>query len=202
MRGKRYIVAIATDSSFFYYLGDTLMRNELYHHGIKGMRWGVRRYQNQDGTLTEVGRRRLFGGGKKDKGVQFDENGRLGSDNSNLRKAHSKIYESVAEDNRNLSSALNSGSNIAGIGSRMASRSEAKRLAKAASKIDVSSMSDAELRSRINRMNMERQYKQLKAEEVSKGQGRVSDMLNVAGDILAIGASAASIAVAVYTISK
>ena len=31
---------------------------ELYHHGIKGMRWGVRRYQNEDGTLTEAGKKR------------------------------------------------------------------------------------------------------------------------------------------------
>ncbi len=30
--------------------------SELYHHGIKGQRWGVRRYQNPDGTLTPEGR--------------------------------------------------------------------------------------------------------------------------------------------------
>ena len=33
--------------------------NELYHHGVKGMKWGVRRYQNEDGTLTEAGKKRI-----------------------------------------------------------------------------------------------------------------------------------------------
>ena len=33
--------------------------NELMHHGIHGMRWGVRRYQNKDGSLTAAGRKRI-----------------------------------------------------------------------------------------------------------------------------------------------
>ena len=33
--------------------------NELQHFGIKGQKWGVRRYQNKDGTLTEAGKKRL-----------------------------------------------------------------------------------------------------------------------------------------------
>ena len=33
-------------------------QNELTHHGIKGMKWGVRRFQNKDGSLTPAGKRR------------------------------------------------------------------------------------------------------------------------------------------------
>lgn len=34
------------------------MEYELYHHGIKGMKWGVRRYQNFDGSYTKAGLKR------------------------------------------------------------------------------------------------------------------------------------------------
>ena len=42
---------------------------ELYHHGVKGQRWGVRRYQNKDGTLTPKGRERQM--------KQLSKNGRV-----------------------------------------------------------------------------------------------------------------------------
>lgn len=35
------------------------MEYEIYHHGIKGMKWGIRRYQNPDGSLTPAGQKRL-----------------------------------------------------------------------------------------------------------------------------------------------
>ena len=33
-------------------------QGELYHHGIKGQKWGVRRFQNKDGSLTPAGKKR------------------------------------------------------------------------------------------------------------------------------------------------
>lgn len=50
-------------------------KNELYHHGIKGQKWGVRRFQNEDGSYTEAGRKR-YG---------YDE--RSGSSDGKSRKA-------------------------------------------------------------------------------------------------------------------
>ena len=35
------------------------MKNELYHYGVKGQKWGVRRYQNSDGSLTDAGKKRV-----------------------------------------------------------------------------------------------------------------------------------------------
>lgn len=37
-----------------------MYENELYHHGIKGQRWGVRRYQNEDGSVAYKLNREAF----------------------------------------------------------------------------------------------------------------------------------------------
>lgn len=64
--------------------------NELYHHGIKGQKWGVRRYQNKDGTMTDAG--------KKKRKIGIDKHGRLSivdSDYKADKKAKINFYTSL-----------------------------------------------------------------------------------------------------------
>ena len=43
-----------------------IINGELYHHGIKGQKWGQRRFQNKDGSWTPAGRQRYSEGGQAD----------------------------------------------------------------------------------------------------------------------------------------
>ena len=53
-----------------------ITRKELYHHGIKGQRWGVRRFQNKDGSLTPRGRKRYSDdSGDKKKDTEDEKKG-------------------------------------------------------------------------------------------------------------------------------
>ena len=61
--------------------------NYIAHHGIKGQRWGVRRYQNEDGTLTESGKRRYS------KGV--DRVAKQIAKASEKNKAHQAAYDAI-----------------------------------------------------------------------------------------------------------
>lgn len=44
---------------YYVYNGEMYSEEELIHHGILGQKWGVRRFQNDDGSLTVAGKKRL-----------------------------------------------------------------------------------------------------------------------------------------------
>lgn len=104
--------------------------DELYHHGILGMKWGIRRYQNKDGTLTNAG--------KKKRRMENESNTKKEEKDDSTPKKKS-----------------------------------------------VNELSDTELRDRINRLQMEKNYldlekqvSSLKPTEVSTGRKFVNHVWN------------------------
>lgn len=72
--------------------------DELYHHGIKGQKWGVRRFQNADGSLTSKGQKRYNGKTLKEFGKEYhSEYDRLKrsfhTSNSKELKEANKLYQ-------------------------------------------------------------------------------------------------------------
>lgn len=97
---------------------------ELYHHGVKGMKWGVRRYQNPDGSLKK-GHKKRYGeppaGVRKQRAKQKVETGKKFADNFDKHKTLKviKTTAAVASGAFWLTSAIATG-NVAMTANRMA----------------------------------------------------------------------------------
>lgn len=155
---------------------------ELFHHGIKGQRWGMRRYQNPDGSLTETGRQRY--------GVDSVSDIKPGSNTD-------KLYKSDVDSSINAQkNVLQSGRDVTNIlVERMAYRQGSKKV----NKQDYSKISDEELRKKVNRLSLERQYGDLTGDNkyVMTGRERTREIIQTIGAILGIGVSAVTIAAAI-----
>lgn len=97
----------------------------LIHSGIRGQKWGIRRFQNKDGTWTAEGKKRRA-----------------------VKEGYSGKPDKKSKD-------------------------ETKK-----EKIEISKMSDDELRSRINRMQLEEQYKQYLAKANPKKKSKVKEVMS------------------------
>lgn len=131
------------------------MENELMHWGIKGMKWGVRRYQNKDGSLTPAGKKRY------DKEMaKLKEEEKIAKNKLRTQAKLNKL-----DEKRKEIEALKRGKPIA-------------KSTNQHSKPSVKGMSDEELRQTVNRLLMEQQYAKLNPQQVSAGQKFVKKVMN------------------------
>lgn len=163
------------------------MENELYHYGVLGMKWGVRRYQNRDGSLTAEGKKRY----NRDIAENL------------AKKKDSRIDTSSPDPNRWVREDIERSKRVIDSGSdliRQAKNVERETSPKSTKKrLNVSNMSDKELRDKINRELLERQYSDIFGEEakVSRGRQFTRETLEIAGTALAATSSVLGIILAI-----
>lgn len=161
------------------------MGNEaLCHHGIKGMKWGIRRYQNKDGSLTKAGQKRYERDQRENSGKK--KGNKVGqADPQRWVKEDLSRSKTLANESRNMANNLKNMND-------KAMRNKPKKT------MDLSNMSDKEMRDQINRAFLERQYTDMFApQQTSKGREYAGKVLETAGDVLAVTSSALAIALAI-----
>ena len=159
--------------------------NELKHWGIKGMKWGVRRYQNADGSLTPAGKKRYERDIAENKAKKKDN--RIVIDGPDVKRW-------VMEDTKRSKRMVDTSSDIVKELKKISDKPSNKKR----QTLNLSNMSDKQLRDQINRTMLERQYNEMFApQEVSKGKAFASKTLEAAGTALQITSSALAIALAI-----
>lgn len=178
------------------------VRHYLRHDGVKGMKWGIRRYQNKDGTLTELGKKR-YAKDASEKGFdQVDADGTrykvVGKGNDQrIEKIDADARRYVNEDMQLEKEGVDSARQLT-TGLKNINDLAIREIGKNRPQLDLSHMTDKQMRDEINRAILERQYNEMFAPKHStKGLEIVSKTLEVAGGVLAIGSSALGIALAV-----
>ncbi len=168
--------------------------DQIWHWGIPGMKWGVRRYQNKDGTLTEAGKKRY------DRDVAA--NAKKKKDNRLSEEGLQDPNRWVREDRERAKSVADAGNQMAGNLKALSDKSM-KIQSRRTEKMDLSKMTDQEMREQINRAMLEKQYDDMfNPKKVYSGREAVSDTLEVAGSVLAITSSALSIALAIQKLRE
>lgn len=171
---------------------DNMSKEELMHYGIKGQKWGRRRYQNADGSLTPAGKERY---GDKD---NFEE--QYPKDVKNAQVKGMKAAKSVADGTKETARGLNE---IEGKRSRKA-QAKANKMVEENARENARKMTDQELRDAVNRLNMEENYARMVSnrERIELGESATSKFLDKTMTAMTVASTALSIALAIKELKK
>ena len=143
---------------------------ELWHHGIMGMKWGIRRYQNPDGSLTTAGK------------IRYGNKNRLeASVNKKAAKLQRKYNDLTGKSIRQNNAAKD--------------KTDEEARKKDSKSKSISEMSSEELQAAINRINLEKTYLQamesVNPRKVSRGQKFIDSFKDQAVNSISKGAAEA-----------
>lgn len=165
-------------------------KTELYHHGIKGMKWGVRRYQNYDGSLKPAGEKRYSSDGgdsskkkKIDLDKAFEQNIKVGKDKSPISSA-----EKITKE---LQKAIDNATQLSNTMSKVRKKNKKSN--------SIDDLTNEELKAMIDRMQLEDRYMELSTKRIEAGRTKVSDILSMTGNVVGIASAVVGI---VATVNK
>lgn len=157
------------------------------HSGIKGQKWGQRRFENYDGTLTPAGKERYYGGGDttsestKKSGIDPMEAAKQALD-AGIRGGTTAARDSVEVAKK-----------IAKMNSDKMSAKQKQNFINSVKKMD-----SEDLEKKVKRLNLENRYiNEMSQQQVGTGKRSVAEVLDIVGGVTGVVAGAATTAVTI-----